>query len=142
MAVRCAVTTSESNRWEILFRTTEPVATREITLRFEIKTVTGANIYGEVFIGAMKIADFTGTCRVIQVDFLNAMSLEFALGTTKFTVAGVAYGLESTTKNFFVGRFRATASEGVTESDAEVVTTLPLTMPEPGDTGTGNGSQT
>lgn len=135
MAVRCQIT-----QWTIEFLS-EPVANppRGGVLVFDIVHINGINIDGNVSLQAGgSLGTFTGTCRAVQQDQLNLMTFEFVWGAANIVLAGVAF---VGNVNRFTGRFNATAHAFATAMEEEAAKKL-LAQPDPGDTGTGNGTQT
>jgi hypothetical protein len=130
------------SQWTIEVITQHPATNspRGDVLVFDIENVTGINISGKVHLqtGGF-ISDFTGTCRAVQRQHLNIMTFEFAWGAANVILAGTAFAVPNE-PNRFIGRFRAIArAVDAVERDSVALLAGP---PDPGDTGTGNGTQT
>jgi hypothetical protein len=106
-------------------------------LVFNITRINGINIEGNVLeqTGGM-ISTFTGTCRAVLQDQMNLMTFEFVWGSANILLAG---GASAGNVNRFAGRFIATAHTALEGEKAVKPSAVP---PDPGDTGTGNGTQT
>jgi hypothetical protein len=147
--IRC-----EEARWrmEII---TQPVPNppRGGLLILDITNVTGTNISGDVFASETAtepFTTFTGTCRRTKLPDCNIMTFEFVWGTANIVLAGVSFSAPRDI-NRLAGGFRATArtdriaatddaAQYAVAQDAAAFNTDP--PPDPGDTGTGTGSQT
>ena len=132
----------EKARWRMDLRT-QPVPDPPrggVVILNITNDVTGADISGDVLneTGG-KISTFTGTCRPAELPDFNIMTFDFVWGAANIFLSGSARAKLGDV-NRFTGGFRATArTDRLSETDAVAFNTDP---PDPGDTGTGNGSQT